>query len=370
MSDTPRRPSAFPIAPEAVKAAGNDKEQGRSAPEAAVPRNPRAAPVEMAVAVPVEQDIFDVPDIAEAVPPPASAPRNKRSLASRILLGAAGILVSLGVGLWIDNLVRSLFERTPWLGWLAAGVAAIGAIALLVVLAREIRAIARLAGVEKMQKRALDALARNDPKAARAVVDELSAFVASRPETAAGRRALEELRGDVIDGADLVRLAETEILAPLDARARIMVLDAAKRVSLVTAVSPRAIVDIAYVAFESARLIRRLSELYGGRPGTLGFFRLARGVLAHLAITGSIALGDGFVQQILGHGLAARLSAKLGEGVVNGMLTARIGLAAMDTTRPLPFQALKRPGMSDFLSALTSFASKETRTKTQEEAQG
>jgi putative membrane protein len=149
-----------------------------------------------------------------------------------------------------------------------------------------------------------------------------------------------------------------------------MVLDAAKRVSLVTAVSPRAIVDIAYVAFESARLIRRLSELYGGRPGTLGFFRLARGVLAHLAITGSIALGDGFVQQILGHGLAARLSAKLGEGVVNGMLTARIGLAAMDTTRPLPFQALKRPGMSDFLSALTSFASKETRTKTQEEAQG
>jgi putative membrane protein len=142
-----------------------------------------------------------------------------------------------------------------------------------------------------------------------------------------------------------------------------MILDAAKRVSLVTAVSPRAVVDIAYVAFEAARLIRRLSELYGGRPGTLGFFRLARGVLAHLAITGSIALGDGFVQQILGHGVAARLSAKLGEGVVNGMLTARIGLAAMDTTRPLPFHALRRPGMGDFLSALTSFAGKGNGTE-------
>lgn len=134
-----------------------------------------------------------------------------------------------------------------------------------------------------------------------------------------------------------------------------MILNASKRVSMVTAVSPRALVDVGYVIFESARLIRRLSELYGGRPGTLGFFRLARNVLSHLAVTGSLAAGDTFVQQVLGHGLAARLSAKLGEGVVNGMMTARIGLAAMDTARPLPFTALARPGIGDFLSALTSF---------------
>src|SRR5690606_4251551 len=103
MSSTPRKPSAFPISPEAVEAEGNSKAQDRPAPVAAAPRKPRAAAVEMAVAVPVEQDVFDVPDIAEAVPPPATAPR-KRPLASRILLGAAGVLVSLGVGLWIDNL--------------------------------------------------------------------------------------------------------------------------------------------------------------------------------------------------------------------------------------------------------------------------
>jgi putative membrane protein len=232
-------------------------------------------------------------------------------------------------------------------------------LALAVVLVREFLAIARLAEVEKLQKRALDAVARDDPKAARAVVDELSAFVAAKPETAAGRRSLAELRGEIIDGGNLVRLAETEILGPLDARAKVMILEAAKRVSLVTAVSPRALVDVAYVVFEAGRLIRRLSELYGGRPGTLGFFRLARSVLAHLAVTGSIAVGDSFVQQIVGHGLAARLSAKLGEGVVNGMMTVRIGIAAMETARPLPFIAGRRPGMGDFLSALTSFATKK-----------
>ncbi|MET2826586.1 YcjF family protein [Mesorhizobium shangrilense] len=353
---SPRKPAAFRIEPEAAP-----KQEAREAPRthAEQPmRRPRAVRAEVAVVVPAEIDVFDEPDMIAAEPPPSVAPK-KHSLLGSIFFGAFGVLVSLAVGLWTDQLIRDLFERAAWLGWLAAGMAAIAVLALVVILIREFLAIARLAEVEKLQKRALDAIARDDPKAARAVVDELSAFVAGKPETAAGRRSLAELRGEIIDGGNLVRLAEAEILGPLDARAKVMILEAAKRVSLVTAVSPRALVDVAYVVFEAGRLIRRLSELYGGRPGTLGFFRLARSVLAHLAVTGSIAVGDSFVQQIVGHGLAARLSAKLGEGVVNGMMTARIGIAAMETARPLPFSASRRPGMGDFLSALTSFATKK-----------
>jgi putative membrane protein len=137
------------------------------------------------------------------------------------------------------------------------------------------------------------------------------------------------------------------------------VLDAAKRVSVVTAVSPRALVDVVYVVFEAVRLLRRLSELYCGRPGFFGFLRLSRNVLAHLAVTGTMALGDGLVQQLVGHGLAARLSARLGEGVVNGMMTARIGIAAIAAIRPLSFRAVERPGMGDFLKALAQFTAKQ-----------
>ncbi len=49
-----------------------------------------------------------------------------------------------------------------------------------------------------------------------------------------------------------------------------MIANAARRVSVVTAVSPRALVDIGYVLFEAARLIRMLAFLYGGRPGFFG----------------------------------------------------------------------------------------------------
>src|SRR3712207_6930775 len=46
------------------------------------------------------------------------------------------------------------------------------------------------------------------------------------------------------------------------------------------------------------------------------------------------SVGDSLVQQALGLGVAARISAKLGEGVLNGLMTARFGLAALNVCRP------------------------------------
>ena len=68
--------------------------------------------------------------------------------------------------------------------------------------------------------------------------------------------------------------------------------------------------------------------------------------------TGGMAASDSLIQQMLGHGITAKLSAKLGEGLLNGLLTARLGLAAIDVTRPLPFAALPRPMLSDLAKDL------------------
>jgi uncharacterized protein (TIGR01620 family) len=124
------------------------------------------------------------------------------------------------------------------------------------------------------------------------------------------------------------------------------------RVSVVTAVSPRAAVDLAFVLFAALGMIRRLAALYGGRPGFLGMIRLVRHIIAHLTVTGALAAGDSLIQQMLGHGIAAKLSARLGEGVLNGLLTARLGLAAIEVARPLPFAALPKPVLSDIAGDL------------------
>jgi putative membrane protein len=157
---------------------------------------------------------------------------------------------------------------------------------------------------------------------------------------------------DINDGADLVRMAERTLVAPLDEEAQRLVGAAARRVSIVTAVSPRVAIDLLFVIANALGLVRRLSLLYGGRPGTLGLLRLMRIAISHLAVTGGLATGDSLVQQVLGHGIAAKLSARLGEGLLNGLLTARLGLAAIDVTRPLPYSAVQRPSLADLAGDL------------------
>ena len=265
---------------------------------------------------------------------------------------AIGGLTLLGLGLGVTQLIEDLFARSEGLGFLGLAFAIAATLAFAVVVAREAFGLARLATIEKLHLRAAAVLVSDDRGESRAIVNDLLGIAHQNPHLARARAALQGHAGDIIDGADLIRLAERELMTPLDQEARRLISSAAQRVSIVTAVSPRALIDVLFVFAASLRLIRQLARLYGGRPGALGMIKLMRHVIAHVAITGGMAASDGLVQQVLGHGIAAKLSQRLGEGVLNGLLTARLGLAAIDVTRPLPFTALPRPALGDLAKDL------------------
>ncbi len=356
MTDKPRKPRAVKI--ENPSAGSRTVKKDRPADSRRKPRSMKdLSKLEML------PDELANDEPRDDVVPIAPKPRKSFSFL-KILLIAAGGLISLFAGMAIDNLIRQLFARSDMLGWLGVGLAGLLAIAVLAIILREIWCIARLSKISSLRKRAHKAVDKNDSSEASSVVRALVSLYSKRPETAHGRSQLSAHSGEVIDGSDLIKLAERDLLAPLDSAARTMVMDSAKRVSVVTAVSPRALVDIAYVLIENLRLIRRLSQLYGGRPGTIGFWRLAGNVVSHLAATGIVASGDSLIQQFIGHGIAAKVSAKLGEGVVNGLLTARIGIAAMDVCRPLPFIYEKRPAIAGFLGELTKFGNADSDKET------
>jgi putative membrane protein len=64
--------------------------------------------------------------------------------------------------------------------------------------------------------------------------------------------------------------------------------------------------------------------------------RLARLVVGHVIATGGIAMTDDLFGQFVGQDVLRRLSRRLGEGAFNGALTARLGVVAVEVTRPLP----------------------------------
>jgi putative membrane protein len=290
--------------------------------------------------------------VVEAVTPPALPVRRARLPWAALFWSAVFGLTVLGLGLAVVNLIEELYSRVDWLGYLGAALAALAVLALAAVSIRETIAFVRLTAIDRIRDRAAATIESDDRAEGAAVVRDLLALTRRAPSLARARVQLENHLGDIIDGRDLVHLAERRLMSPLDAQARRLVSAAATRVSIVTAVSPRAAVDMFFVLATALGLVRQLALLYGGRPGAFGLIRLVRHAVAHLAVTGGIAVGDGLIQQVIGHGVVAKLSARLGEGVLNGLLTARLGLAAIEVTRPLPFAALRRPSMNDLAGAL------------------
>jgi putative membrane protein len=338
-----KQPVARTIEPEAKEAIVE-----RRAPKAFAPAEASSESTEVESWVEPEAD-----EIVAARPP------GFLGFLGKVAWTAGSVLVSLALGLAADRLIRDLFAANEWLGWLGIAVLVVLLIALLALAVREILSLSRLRELDRLRKRAAATLVSDRRSDGAAISGELLQVYASRPDLARAREALSAGVRDIFDGAEHIRLAERTLMAPLDARARALTAASARRVALVTAVSPRALIDIAFVVFESVRLGGDIARLYGARPGLFGSWRLVAAILSHLAVTGGLVLTDGVVEQLLGQGLAARLSARLGEGVVNGLMTVRVGIAAMRVVRPLPFETQAQPVVRDFIPELANVLQKD-----------
>jgi len=337
-----RKPIAFTIENQSKKKPAKTRSR----------RKPKALPLEDIIIEPEDFEQPQQPAPVPTVPEPASIARTMRWGA--LFFSAFTGLVIMWASVSFIKLIEELFARSEILGWIGTGLLALAGLAALAILLREIFGIFSLRKISRIQENAEIARNTNDLKIARQVVKNLQSIYANRPELAWGLAALKEHQDDIIDGRDRINLAERELLLPLDEQAGQIVASASRRVTLLTAVTPAAVLDILFVAAQNMKMLRQLATLYGGRPGTLGTFKLTGMVISHLAVTGGLALTDNLVQHFIGKGLLGRLSARFGEGAVNGILTTRIGLAALDLTRPIPFSDNTRPSLPDFLKNIVS----------------
>lgn len=269
-----------------------------------------------------------------------------------LFISAIAALVCLTIGIWINDVVSGLLARQDWVGWTALGLTGIAILAAVMMGIREIWAILRLRRLGRIRQNAEKAVRQSQKPLAETVASDVRALYRNRRDLAWARARLAEHDNEIVNAEESLALVERELVTQLDREAQAVIAETAKRVSVITAISPVAVLDMAIVAVQNLRMLRRIATAYGARPGTVGLLRLARMVVAHIVVTGGLALGDDLIQQLIGHRLMAKLSARLGEGLFNGALTARIGLAAIDVCRPLPYITAQPPRMRSILTEL------------------
>lgn len=329
-----------------------------------------------------QPQVFDASDptvvvVEEPAAPPAPAPRGPQTgggggfaaapLRTRglglddakhgirwgaILVAAASALGSIALALSFARFVSIAFERSDWIGWVSFGLLVTAGVAGAALLLREIVGFWKLRRLGRIREEAEKALERKDKAAERAAVRRITAPLAARKDCAWALAKIEEHRRDAHDAGDLMRLVDRHLLEPLDGEARRIVAAAARRTGTVSAISPSAVLTVGWVLVENLRLLRTLAGLYGGRPGIFATAKLARMVVTHIVATGGVALTDDLLGQFLGQDILRRLSRRLGEGVFNAALTARIGAAAIGLIRPLPYLEAPPVRARDFIAEI------------------
>jgi putative membrane protein len=347
MSDTsrttpPRRPRVF---------AADD-------PELTIDRGPAIAPEEAAAG-----------KLGETAPPRIGLPSlddiGRGIRWGSILASALAAAASVAIALWYARLVAIAFDRDDLIGWFVRSLLVIAAIAFVVLLVREVIGFSRLARMGRLKRKLAEIAKTPDAKTERAAIDDLTALYSGRRELGWHLARLAEHRKDVRDAGELVALADRDLMAPLDGEARRLITRTAKRVATVTALSPMMFIAVGYVMIANVGLLRRLATLYGGRPGVVGALRLGRMVVTHLIATGGVALTDDLLGQFVAQDALRRVSTRLGEGAFNGALTARVGVAAIEVLRPLPYVTATPVRVRDILAEVLRRPIEKSVPKTQ-----
>ncbi|PLR40594.1 TIGR01620 family protein [Chimaeribacter coloradensis] len=263
-------------------------------------------------------------------------------------------MVTLGLAIFGVSLVAQgvQWAHQAWLEqqWIALGGCAAGGLIVLAgagSLITEWRRLYRLRQRAEMRDTARDLLHSHGVGQARAFCENLARQAGIEPGHPALQRwqaSLHETQND----REVVALYARLVQPVLDRQARREISHSAAESALMIAVSPLALVDMAFIAWRNLRLVNRIAALYGIELGYFSRLRLFRLVLLNMAFAGASELAREVGVDWLSQDLAARLSARAAQGIGAGLLTARLGIKAMELCRPLPWLEDDKPRLGDF----------------------
>jgi len=161
--------------------------------------------------------------------------------------------------------------------------------------------------------------------------------------------------------SEVLCLFEHQVLTPIDKIAIKQVSKNASAASVMIAVSPFALLDMLIVLWRNIRMMNQVSEIYGLHLGYWGRVKLIRKIFHTMLYAGAAEIFSDAGNYALSAGITGKLSTRFAQGMGAGVLTARIGLKAINESRPLPWLSQNKPGLSGISKQLLADLNKQLR---------
>ncbi|WP_448568720.1 YcjF family protein [Thalassotalea ganghwensis] len=247
---------------------------------------------------------------------------------------AALFTVILGYEL-IDFLVEG-FSDSPIITGIYAMFFAFIAVAASGYTLKEYRALRLLKKRNKLKQQAELVFMEEKSLDARAMCREIVAQLPCDHESGESYRWQDESYNDLSD-KEVLTLFSKNVLDVVDQKALDKVSKHASETALLVALSPVAVIDMLIVLWRNIKLINDIAVLYGIKISYWSRIKLIKQTVKNMLFAGASELITDVSTDLVGADMLGKLSGRLAQGVTAGMLTARLGLLAIQTARPLPF---------------------------------
>ena len=262
-------------------------------------------------------------------------PRRRPWLAWGLALLLLGSIGQAALWLW------QLWQSWPVLAVIFAAALVLLGGGGLRALWREWRALKVLRKLERSSQQA----AKADSGDQALVVLERSMKLRGQADSAAMSRFLASVSGHD-NGQEVQQRFRQLVLSELDSQAQAVIRRYALEATVLVAVSPLALTDMAIVAWRNTRLTREVARVYGLQLGYWSRVRLLRQVFINMIYAGASEMAIDVGMSTLGADMLGKLSGRAAQGVGAGLLTARLGWHAMRLCRPLPLDIEEQKALS------------------------
>ncbi|QSX34914.1 TIGR01620 family protein [Shewanella avicenniae] len=293
----------------------------------------------------------------------------QQALKPRRLSGLTRLaLIALAVGI-VTQLLLTLvnaWQQSPWLFGLYSVITTILVCWMLALVAKEWRYLRQLKRNDDGQlvaERLRDSVQMGESAK---FIERILVRLPHHASTSI--HALKQSLNPDQNDAEQLRLFETIVLSERDAAARAIVRKYALQSSLILAVSPFALLDMALVLWRNQAMINEIAACYGIELGYWSRIRLIRGIFWNIVYAGTTELMTDFGSQMLSMEMTGKLSTRLAQGLGGGLLTARLGLQAMRLCRPMKFTLKNAPSLTKLhMELLSELRSRMGSAKTPEQ---